>query len=71
MQKDCPFAVVPTKIDVVGAGDWLEQIQAYCRDRGYPCFPISAAANTGLDQLILYVGKQVDTLRMLPCETQS
>ena len=66
-----PFAVVPTKIDVAGAGERLEQTQAYCRDRGYPCFPISAATNTGLDQLILYVGKQVDMLRVLPCETQS
>ena len=66
-----PFAVVPTKIDVVGAGERLEQIHVYCRDRGYPCFPISAATNTGLDQLIRYVGKQVDMLRMLPCETQS
>lgn len=66
-----PFAVVPTKIDVVGTSERLGQIQAYCQDRGYSCFPISAATNTGLDQLILYVGKQVDTLRMLPCETQS
>jgi len=66
-----PFAVVPTKIDVVGAGERLEQIQAYCQERGYPCFPISAATNTGLDRLILYVGKQVDMLRTLPCETQS
>lgn len=66
-----PFAVVPTKIDVVGAGERLEQIQAYCQEREYPCFPISAATNTGLDRLILYVGKQVDMLRTLPCETQS
>ncbi|MFO0700541.1 MAG: GTPase ObgE [Nitrospira sp.] len=66
-----PFAVVPTKIDVVGAGERLGQIQAYCQDHGYPCFPISAATNAGLDQLVLYVGKQVDLLRMLPCETQS
>ena len=66
-----PLAVVPTKIDVVGAGERLDQLRAYCRDQGYPCLPISSATNKGLDDLILYVGKQVDLLRTLPCETPS
>jgi GTP-binding protein len=66
-----PFAVVATKIDVVGTGKRLTELQAYCRHRGYPCLVISAATNEGLSDLISYVGKQVDLLRKTPCETNS
>lgn len=66
-----PFAVVPTKIDVAGIGELPGRLHTYCQDRGYPCLPISAATNKGLDELILYVGQQVDKLRTLPCETHS
>jgi GTPase len=66
-----PFAIVPTKIDVIGTSDRLAQLQSYCRRHQYSCLPISAAAHTGLDDLITYVGKQVELLRKLPCETNS
>jgi hypothetical protein len=33
--------------------------------------PISAAANRGLDDLVTYLGKQVERLRKTPCETSS
>jgi GTP-binding protein len=66
-----PFAVVPTKADVIGTSERLPQLQTYCRLHGYPCLPISAATNNGLDDLILYLGKQVERLRKTPCETNS
>jgi GTPase len=66
-----PFAVVPTKIDVTGSGERLAQLQNHCRLKGYPCLPISAATNKGLDDLITYLGKQVERLRKTPCETSS
>ncbi|UVT17121.1 MAG: GTPase ObgE [Nitrospira sp.] len=66
-----PFAVVATKIDVIGQSERLAQLQTYCRQQGYPCLAISAATNQGLDNLILHVGKQMETLRTIPCETHS
>ena len=66
-----PFAVVPTKLDVLGPSDRLSNLQAYCKRQGYPCLPISAATNQGLDDLIKYVGTQVDSLRKASCETSS
>ncbi|MDF0673356.1 MAG: GTPase ObgE [Nitrospira sp.] len=66
-----PFAVVPTKIDIIGTSDRLAQLRSYCRLNDYPCLPISAATNKGLDDLVTYVGKQVERLRKTPCETSS
>ncbi|MGQ0667562.1 MAG: Obg family GTPase CgtA, partial [Nitrospiraceae bacterium] len=66
-----PFAIVATKIDVSGNSDRLVQLQAYCRDRKYACLPISAATGEGLDELVAFVGKQVDHLRKTLCETSS
>lgn len=66
-----PFAVVATKIDVLGPSERLAQLQTYCQQRGYPCLPISAATNKGLDDLIVHVGKQVEDLRKIPCEIRS
>jgi len=66
-----PFAIVATKIDVSGSSDRLAQLQAYCRRRKYKCLPISAATREGLDELIAFVGKQVESLRKTPCETSS
>ncbi len=66
-----PFAIVATKIDVSGNRDRLTQLQAYCRRRAYACLPISAATGEGIEELIAFVGKQVDTLRKTLCETSS
>jgi GTPase len=66
-----PFAIVATKIDISGKSDRLAEIQAYCRRHAYRCFPVSAATREGLDELITFVGKQVETLRKAPCETKS
>lgn len=66
-----PFAVVPTKIDVIGTSERLAQLQTYCGLNSYPCLPISAATNKGLDDLIAYLGKQVERSRKTSCETNS
>lgn len=66
-----PFAVVATKIDISGNRNRLTRLQAYCRKRQYTCLPISAATGEGLDNLVTFVGKQVDNLRKTPCETRS
>lgn len=69
--NDRPFAVVATKVDISGACDRLMQLQAYCRRHHYTCIPVSSATREGLDDLISFVGKQVDSLRKTPCETKS
>jgi GTP-binding protein len=66
-----PFAVVATKVDISGKSDRLKQLQTYCRRHKYKCFPVSAATREGLDELVAFVGKQVDSLRKTPCETRS
>jgi GTP-binding protein len=66
-----PFAIVATKIDLSGANDRLRQLQSYCRRRKYKCLPISAATREGLDELVAFVGKQVESLRKTPCATSS
>jgi len=67
--KTRPFAVVATKIDISGDSERLAQLQAYCKRRKYRCFPISSATREGLDALVTFVGKKVDSLRNAPCET--
>jgi GTPase len=69
--NDHPFAIVATKIDISGACDRLKQLQTYCKRRKYTCLPISSATRDGLDELIAFVGAQVDRLRNTPCETRS
>lgn len=66
-----PFAIVATKVDISGKSDRLNELQSYCRRHRYRCFPVSAATREGLDKLVLFVGKQVETLRKTPCETNS
>jgi GTPase len=66
-----PFAVVATKVDISGSSDRLNQLQTYCRRHRHTCFAISAATRKGLDELVAFVGKQVESLRNTPCETNS
>jgi GTP-binding protein len=69
--NDRPFAVVATKVDIAGKSDRLAQLQAYCRRHKYKCLPISAATREGLDDLVTFVGKRVESLRKTPCEMNS
>jgi GTP-binding protein len=66
-----PFAVVGSKIDIKGSGERVGRLRAYCRQRNLPFFEISAATREGLDELIRYLGQQVESLRKAPCETNS
>ncbi len=66
-----PFAIVATKVDSSGQGDRLRELHAYCRRKKYRCFAVSAATREGLDDLVTFVGRQVDVLRHMPCETTS
>ena len=66
-----PFAVVGTKLDAQGDGTKFEQLRAYCERRHLTFMPVSAATREGLDDLIQFIGRQVDTLRKAPCETKS
>ncbi|MCP9449690.1 MAG: GTPase ObgE [Nitrospira sp.] len=68
---DRPFAVVATKIDIGGTSDRLARLRDYCKRRRLRCFPVSSATREGLDDLIAFVGAQVDRLRSQPCETKS
>ena len=69
--SDRPFAVIATKIDISGACDRLTQLQTYCKRHKYTCLPVSSATRQGLDDVITFVGSQVDRLRKTPCETKS
>jgi len=69
--NDRPFAVVATKVDIAGKSDRLAQLQTYCRRHKYKCLPISAATREGLDDLVTFVGKRVESLRKTPCEMNS
>ncbi len=71
MLIDRPFAVVATKIDIGGTSDRLARLRDYCERHRLRCFPVSSATREGLDDLIAFVGAQVDRLRSQPCETKS
>ena len=66
-----PFAVVATKVDSQGNGTRVEALRSFCRRRRLKFFPISAVTRQGLDDLVRYVGQQVEALRKAPCETNS
>ncbi|MBD0306230.1 MAG: GTPase ObgE [Nitrospiraceae bacterium] len=65
-----PFAVVGTKLDVAGDTDRRERLQSYCRRHGLDFFAISAVTREGLDALIRFVGKKVESLRTA-CDSKS
>jgi GTP-binding protein len=54
-----PFVIAATKIDSQGEGQYLQALQAYCVEREYPCFPLSAITREGLPSLVAYLGKAV------------
>ena len=68
--KTRPFAVVGTKVDIRGNGQRLDRLRTYCKRHRLRFFPISAVTREGLDALIIFAGKQVESLRA-PCATTS
>ncbi len=65
-----PFAVVGTKLDIRGNGERLERLRTYCKRHRLRFFPISSVSREGLEALLGFVGKQVESLRA-PCATNS
>ncbi len=63
-----PYAVVATKIDSQGQGQFLDDLRAHCAKEQIPFFPISAVTREGLGPLITYLGPKVATMRN-SCET--
>jgi GTP-binding protein len=58
-----PFGVAATKLDIAGEGKNLKKLEAYCRRRKLPLFPISAATGAGLRPVIRHLGSQVAKLK--------
>jgi GTP-binding protein len=50
-----PTVIAVNKMDIPGAEENLEKIKAKYEPEGYKVFPISAATNTGLDELLSMV----------------
>ena len=55
--------VAANKMDVLESPERLEEFTKIIEDRGYKVFPISAATNKGMRELMLYVGR---TLKEIP-----
>ena len=68
--KTKPFAVVGTKLDIKGNEEHLERLRTYCKKRRLRFFAISSATREGIETLVNFVGKRVDSLRV-PCATTS
>ena len=54
-----PFALVATKIDSQGQGQYLKTLRSYCAAHHYTFFSISAVTREGLPALVTYLGKAV------------
>ncbi len=66
-----PFAVVGTKADTCTDESLWHTLQSECARRKVPSFFISAVTRTGVDELVNFVGQQVETFRRASCATAS
>ncbi len=57
--------IAVNKIDISESKENLDKFAKYAEEKGYKIFPISAATNTGLSELMLYVGQK---LKEIPSE---
>ena len=58
-----PQVVAPSKIDALEDRSRLLALTRYCREKGYPCYPISAVTGQGVLSLIRFLGKRVEAVR--------
>jgi GTP-binding protein len=56
------MAVAATKIDAADQ-EKLDELTAYCREKGYPFFPISAVTGAGLRHLLNFLADKVEEER--------
>lgn len=66
-----PFAVVGTKADACTDETLWQSLEADCARRKVPSFLISAVTRAGVDDLVAFVGQQVETFRRTSCATAS
>lgn len=59
-----PQAVAGTKLDIKGEGKKLDSLGHYCKDKQYDFFPICAVTGEGLNELVLYLGRKVEKLKV-------
>jgi GTP-binding protein len=64
-----PYAVVGTKLDI-GSRERIEALRSYCKKRKLPFFAVSAATREGLDELVRFVGQEIQALKQA-CATKS
>ncbi len=60
-----PQVIAANKTDIPGAEDNLNKLKSTLNDKGIEVFPISAATNQGLDELLNYVSKKLKELEAL------
>ena len=65
-----PYAVVATKVDSQGTGEYRRHLSSYCTSRNMRFFSISSVTQEGLHTLLSFLGEQVSKMRN-PCETNS
>ncbi|MEG0642122.1 MAG: GTPase ObgE [Clostridium sp.] len=58
-----PQIVVANKTDIAEDDEAYENLKSYVEEKGMKIFKISAATNTGLRELMLYVGSILDTIQ--------
>lgn len=66
-----PQVIAANKMDIPGAEENLAIFREEVEKRGYTVFPISAATNSGLRELMLYVGQKLDELPVIQLVEQS
>lgn len=64
-----PQVVAANKMDIPGADINLEKLKSYLNEKGIEIFPISAATNEGLDELLNYTSKRLKELEELQVES--
>lgn len=60
-----PFVVGASKADIKASGKKLKKLEQFCKKNHYDFFPFSAAAHTGLEPLIQFLGNKVIDLRQM------
>lgn len=63
MLAEKPQVVAANKVDLLGDGEKLEEFRKAIEAQGFSVFPVSAAANKGIRELMLHVG---DMLKKIP-----
>ncbi|MBI5038419.1 MAG: GTPase ObgE [Nitrospirae bacterium] len=58
-----PQVVAGTKIDAMTGEKTLKQVSRYCKKQGFKFFPVSAVTGKGINELVRYLGKEVEKHR--------